>query len=252
MSAALPTAPRVLTRGTPFPTLWSYVVIHLFVVPAVIAALALAMHRSGWDLTVARDFYQESTRSFPWRDVVWLEAIGHHLLKFVPIGISLLALGTAIGSYVSPTWRRWRAPAWALTAAMALGPLVVTQLKSLTVAHCPWDLQEFGGFASFATDYAGSVWASSRGAAGRCLPSGHAGAGFSLLALYFFGWAVKRSVWRWGGLAIGVSAGLLFGAIRIVQGAHFPSHVMWAAFVCWLAAALVFAPVIALKIPSRA
>jgi membrane-associated PAP2 superfamily phosphatase len=44
----------------------------------------------------------------------------------------------------------------------------------------------------------------------------------------------------------------LFGAIRIVQGAHFPSHVMWAAFVCWLAAALVFLPVIALKIPSRA
>jgi len=33
----------------------------------------------------------------------------------------------------------------------------------------------------------------------------------------------------------------------VVQGAHFPSHVLWAAVVCWLAAALVYLPVLAGK-----
>jgi membrane-associated PAP2 superfamily phosphatase len=111
----------------------------------------------------------------------------------------------------------------------------------------PWDLRDFGGYASFAADYAGSWWVPSRAEAGRCLPSGHAGAGFCLLALYFFGMAAGRPRWRWAGLAAGVAAGLSFGFIRVVQGAHFPSHVMWAAVVCWLAAALVYLPVLAGK-----
>jgi membrane-associated PAP2 superfamily phosphatase len=224
-----------------------YVLINVCAIPLVLAALALFMHRSGWDMAVARTFYDDARHGFPWRDALWLEVIGHHLLKFVPVGICLVALGTALGSHVVPRWRPWRTSAWALAAALALGPAVVTQLKSMTVAHCPWDLRDFGGYASFAADYAGSWWVPSRAEAGRCLPSGHAGAGFCLLALYFFGMAAGRPRWRWAGLAAGVAAGLSFGFIRVVQGAHFPSHVMWAAVVCWLAAALVYLPVLAGK-----
>jgi membrane-associated PAP2 superfamily phosphatase len=221
------------------------VALQVVLIPAVLAACAVAMHMSGWDLSVARRFFDETAQGFPWRDAVWLEVIGHHLLKLVPIGVALIALGLALGTYVFPRWRRLRGAAWALAAALALGPFVVTQLKSLTVAHCPWDLREFGGYASFAADYGGSWWAPSRAEAGRCLPSGHAGAGFCLLALYFFGWAAGRPAWRWGGLAAGAIAGMLFGLIRVMQGAHFPSHVMWSAVVCWLAAALVYLPVLA-------
>ncbi|QEI05208.1 phosphatase PAP2 family protein [Pigmentiphaga aceris] len=223
---------------------WIYLLVNVWMVPLALSALALLMHRSGWDMQVAQGFFDEALHSFPWRDAVWLEVIGHHLLKFVPIGVCLVALGLALGSYVFPRWRPWRQAAWALAASLAIGPAVVTQLKSMTVAHCPWDLREFGGYASFAADYASSWWAPSRAEAGRCLPSGHAGAGFCLLALYFFAWAVGSRRLRWAGLAVGVTAGLLFGFIRVVQGAHFPSHVMWSAVVCWLAAALVYLPVI--------
>jgi membrane-associated PAP2 superfamily phosphatase len=221
-----------------------YLLVNLFLIPAVLAAAALAMHQSGWDLRVANVFYDETRHAFPLRDAVWLEVIGHHLLKLVPIGVCLVALGVAIGSHVFPRWRRWRGAAWALTAALALGPAVVNQLKSLTAAHCPWDLREFGGYASFAADYAGSWWSPSPAEAGRCLPSGHAGAGFCLLALYFFGWSAGNRRWRWGGLLVGALAGLSFGMIRIVQGAHFPSHVMWAAVVCWMTAALIHWPLV--------
>lgn len=225
-------------------SLTRYVLLQVIAVPLMLAALALAMHQSGWDLSVVSAFYDEALHVFPWRDAVWLEVIGHHLLKLAPVGVFLVALGVALGSYVFPRWRRWRVVAWALAASLALGPAVVTQLKSLTVAHCPWDLREFGGYASFTADYAGSWWAPSRAEAGRCLPSGHAGAGFCLLALYFSGWAAGSRAWRWTGLFVGALAGVSFGAIRIVQGAHFPSHVMWAAVICWTAAALTHLPLI--------
>jgi len=221
-----------------------YVAVHLVLAPAVLAGAAMAMHASGWDLAVARSVFDDGAGRFPWREVVWLEVIGHHLLKFVPVAVALIALGLALGTHAVPRWRPLRGAAWALAAALALGPAAVTQLKTMTAAHCPWDLREFGGYASFAADYAGSWWAPSRAEAGRCLPSGHAGAGFCLLALYFFGWSAGRSSWRWGGLVAGVVAGVSFGLIRVVQGAHFPSHVMWSAVVCWMAAALVYLPVL--------
>ncbi len=246
VSGAIDTRPGYRLR-TLVGSVVAYLLVNVCAIPLALAALALLAHRSGWDMAVARGFYDETRHAFPWRDVVWLEVIGHHVLKFLPVGVCLAALGVALGSHVFPRWRPWRAPAWSLAAALALGPAVVTQLKSMTAAHCPWDLRDFGGYASFAADYAGSWWVSSRANAGRCLPSGHAGAGFCLLGLYFFGWAAGRPRWRWTGLAAGSVAGLSFGFIRVVQGAHFPSHVLWAAVVCWLAAALVYLPLLAGK-----
>jgi membrane-associated PAP2 superfamily phosphatase len=223
----------------PLAALGRYLLMHIVLVPALLACAALAMHASGWDLAVATRFFDATRHDFPWRGAVWLEVLGHHLLKLAPIGVCVVAVGLAVGSYLFPRWRPLRRPASALAVALALGPAAVTLLKSLTVAHCPWDLAAFGGYASYAADYAGSWWAASPAEAGRCLPSGHAGAGFSLLALYFFGCSAGRPRWAWGGLGVGAAAGLVFGAVRVVQGAHFPSHVVWSAAVCWMAAALV-------------
>src|SRR5690606_33513752 len=111
--------------------------------------------------------------------------------------------------------RPWRSLLWASTVALGVGPTVITQLKQVTAPHCPWDLKMYGGYA----DYVVQWFAASRAESGRCLPSGHSGAGFSLLALYFMGWASGQPKWRWWGLAIGIVAGIVFSAVRMVQGA---------------------------------
>ena len=80
-------------------------------------------------------------------------------------------------------------------------------------------------------------------ARGHCLHSGHAG-GHALLCLYFAGWASGRPAWRWGGLAIGVGARLVFSLVRMMQGAHFASATVWSAAIDRTVCALVFFPLL--------
>ena len=67
---------------------------------------------------------------------------------------------------------------------------------------------------------------------GRCFPAGHASAGYAWLALFFFFTAVKPACRRWG-LAIGIGLGLLFGIAQQLRGAHFLSHDVFTAMICW-------------------
>jgi hypothetical protein len=44
------------------------------------------------------------------------------------------------------------------------------------------------------------------------------------------------------GFAIALTTGIVFSLVRVVQGAHFLSHALWAASIDWLCAALVLTP----------
>jgi membrane-associated PAP2 superfamily phosphatase len=107
----------------------------------------------------------------------------------------------------------------------------VVLLKAFSARQCPWNLQEYGGFAPHFALFD----AVPHGAApGHCFPSGHASTGFCLLAFYFAGLALDNRrlarVGLWGSLA----AGMILGMGRVAQGAHFFSHNLWSALVCWL------------------
>ncbi len=127
---------------------------------------------------------------------------------------------------------------------MLLGPLAVNVLKGMTTQHCPTALQAFGGVVDYAADQAAPFWARSPQSAGHCLPSGHAGGGYSLLSLYFAGWAAGRPAWRRRGLAIGIAAGFVFSIVRMMQGAHFASATLWSATVDWTVCAALFLPLL--------
>lgn len=224
-----------------------YLLIDVLGISALFAAAALILRDSGWDLRIEDLFYDPLAHGFGLRHSAWLELLGHQLLLVVPIGIGLLA---GIGALAAPRFealRPWRPVFWALLASISIGPLLIGILKQFTAAHCPWDIVRYGGYA----DYLQPWFARSRAEAGRCLPNSHAGAGFSLMALYFVGWAVGRPRWRWSGLAIGLIAGLLFGFVRTVQGAHFASHSLWSAAIDWLVASLVFLPLICVSKDNR-
>lgn len=220
-----------------------YLSSHVVAVPLLLGAIALYAHDSGLDFRIEDAFFDPLTMTFPWRASTWLESVGHHLVKLVPIGICLLAIGAAIASAWVSALRPWRAVLWSLVAALCIGPSLITQLKQITAPPCPWDLKRYGGYAEIAVTWL----ARSHSEAGQCLPSGHAGAGYSLFALYFAGWAIGRPRWRWLGLIIGIIAGSVFGLVRMLQGAHFVSHVAWSALVDWLTASLVFLPLLCVR-----
>ena len=228
-----------LARSTRI-SLARYLLIQVAGISMLFVAAALILRDSGWDLRIEDLFYDPLKHGFWLRHSAWLELLGHQLLLVVPIGIGLLA---GIGVLAAPhlkALRPWRPVLWALLASISIGPLLIGILKQFTAAHCPWDVVRYGGYADYVTHW----FASSRAEAGRCLPNSHAGAGFSLVALYFAGWAAGRPGWRWSGLAIGLAAGLLFGFVRTAQGAHFASHSLWSAAIDWLIASLVFVPLI--------
>lgn len=114
--------------------------------------------------------------------------------------------------------------------ALTLACITVVQLiKRASTTSCPWDLSEFGGMVSYV-----SHWdlALSDSGPGHCFPSGHSSAAFCFLTLYFM-WrgvdAQRARLW----LAAVCVAGVLFSLTQIVRGAHYPSHVLWTAWLCW-------------------
>jgi len=133
------------------------------------------------------------------------------------------------------TVRAWRAPAhphrWAwlaLLASIAVSTGLVSLLKHLTGMDCPWDLARYGGQQMFY-----GLLESRHGVpASGCFPAGHASAGYTWLALYFFALAVAPH-WRWPAFALALAAGLVFGLSQQLRGAHFLSHDLWTLAVCW-------------------
>jgi len=207
----------------------------------LLAALAWAIQASGLDLAIAARLYDPAGGVFPLREARWLDALGHHFVLVLPAGMALAALAGALASYRVPELRPWRPVLWAAVATFCLVPLAIGQLKHCTALPRPVNLAGFGGHAAYPAHW----WAVSRAEAGGALPSSHAGAGYSLLVLYFCGWALGRPGWRRAGLAIGAAAGLLFSAVRVLQGAHFLSQTVWSAAVAWFIASVLFLPVIA-------
>lgn len=65
------------------------------------------------------------------------------------------------------------------------------------------------------------------------LPVYHASAGYAWLCLYYFA-LLWRPSWRWAGLWIGLGTGLVFGISQQLRGAHFLSHDVATALICWL------------------
>lgn len=194
-------------------------------------ALLLAWDASGADLAMTR--WLAGPQGFPWRDA-WLTRHALHdggrLLSGVVLVITLLH------SLRRPAAGPSRAQRLGALGVVALGFLVVPSIKRVSATSCPWDLAEFGGTAAYVSHWQFGL---ADGGPGHCFPSGHAVAAFAFFAMYFL-WRPHRPAVARAWLAATLVAGAAFGATQWLRGAHFPSHVLWSAWVCWTVAALSF------------
>ncbi|WP_386746859.1 phosphatase PAP2 family protein [Agrilutibacter niabensis] len=176
---------------------------------------------------------------YAWEGHTWVlrhARVTQQLIHLFGRDLSAMAWLAVLAAWLVATGRTnlapLRKPLLYLLAATALSTLLVAWIKSWSNMDCPWDLARYGGTRPYIGLFALRPAGLERGV---CFPAGHAGAGYTWLALYFFLVVVKPQL-RWLGLGIGVAAGLLFGISQQLRGAHFLSHDIAAAAICWACA----------------
>ncbi len=205
--------------------------------PVLLAVLLLVVFEaSELDRRLSDFFFDPVSASFPWRHNAWMEAIGHQWLKYPLVLLAAALLVTLVLSLRFPRLRAQRKTLLFLLLAMALGPAAVSFLKDTTNKHCPYDLQIYGGSAPYVRLL---EQAPPDAPPGRCFPGGHASGGFALMAFYFV-WRRRRPRLAFGALVGGFAYGFALGFTRLMQGAHFLSHNLWAAVVCWFVIIILY------------
>lgn len=116
--------------------------------------------------------------------------------------------------------------------SLLFGVALINVLKHSSLTSCPWDLTEFGGAATHLSHWA---WGRADGGPGRCFPAGHASAAFAFIGGFFALRPVSPRLAR-ACLALVVAGGLVLGAAQQLRGAHFMSHTLWTAWLCWVSA----------------
>lgn len=203
----------------------------LWSVAALVALIAwdlLAM-----DLALARWFGNSS--GFPLRDHWLFSGILHQGARRVAWTLQL-ALLLAIWWPIGVLRRLTRRERLHLLTATLINVLLVWLLKNSSQTSCPWDLKEFGGTAVYLSHWR---WGVSDGGVGACFPAGHASAAFSFVSGYFWLRAkAPRAAALW--LTFTLLAGFAVGMAQQVRGAHYMSHTLWTAWLCWVFAGLSY------------
>ena len=188
--------------------------------------LLVAWDFSGADMKI--EAHWGGSAGFALRSNWWMEKILHEGARSIG-WFFLLALVLSI-------WRPWGALRTLATidrvgvfGSVLCALLSVAIIKGISQTSCPWDLQVFGGLAPYVSHW--DFWQRD-GGGGHCFPAGHASTGFAFMAAYF---GLKQNkapaalAWLLGALLLGFALGIS----QQMRGAHFMSHTLWTAWLCW-------------------
>jgi membrane-associated PAP2 superfamily phosphatase len=197
---------------------------------ALVFLLLIVDFATDADRALTRLVFDPASDAFPLRDSFWLEVVLHHWTKYVVITLACLVVAGWLLSWLLPALGAERRVLLFLALALTVAPAGITVAKAISGKHCPWDIDEFGGLVPY------TRLLETRPASlppGRCFPAGHASTGYALMAFYFAARARRMAKFAYVALAAGIAAGTLLGLGRVLQGAHFVTHVLWSGVICW-------------------
>lgn len=201
----------------------------------MVLLLLLALLPAG-DWPLASWLYQLGGEGWQWRHAGWSQFWLHDVLR-VPLQLAVLLLwGLTLACYL-PWVRRWvcrylpggPSALRYLSLSLMLSALLVQWGKHSLGVDCPWDLQGLGG-VRLPHEWWQPLPVGQE--PGQCFPAGHASLGYMWLGLYFV-LAHYRPQWRYPALGLIIALALVLGAVQQLRGAHFLSHDVATAALCW-------------------
>jgi len=202
---------------------------------SLLAVMALFSLWPEIDLKFSAIFFDAQARHFVGNHSTLADAMYGGIPEMTRVAI-VLVIGAFLVSLClrGERGRRWRIRTGFLVASLALsqGLIVDLALKDGWNRARPHHIAEFGGEDRFTP----ALVPSDQCQQNCSFVSGHAAAGFAFVTFGFLGGAVARRRWTLAGLALGLIVG--FG--RITQGDHFLSDVVFAFYVVWFSALLVW------------
>lgn len=199
-------------------------------IPVLLIVLLCLMELTPIDMNLEQLFYSPMEHSFTGKHSYLLETVLHDRAKQLVIAIGVLAALGYLAGFVIKHLLPYRREFACVVVAMTLSTAYTAPVKAVTGVQCPWDLKQFGGQETYSKLFETRPLTSDPG---RCWPGGHAATGFTLFAL-FFGLRDRRPRMARAGMALAFALGTVFSIGRMIQGAHFLSHNIWAGIFCWL------------------
>lgn len=197
--------------------------------PAVVCGFLFVLVRaSGHDFALADQLYAWQGGAWAWRHDFLLSKILHARAQKLAVAVHGFVVLSALVSLAWSGGRRWRRALTYLALSAVSGIVLVAMLKSTLPFPCPSKLLRYGGLLPDAFWLGGEPPGTVQG----CFPAAHATAGFALFGWYFLARrAGHRRCWRYA--LPGLVTGSVFGATQQLRGAHFLSHDLAAAALCW-------------------
>jgi len=198
--------------------------------------LLILLNITDSDVTISDLFFNHALNKWyygeRWWTVTLIHIWGKNMIAAIFIA-ALLALGL---SFFVQRMKKYRFIFVYIVLTILLATGIVALLKEYSNIDCPWDLSLFNGTRPYYNIFSDKP---DNLAVGKCFPGGHSSGGFSLLFLYFLFLDYKKS-YAYTGLFIGLTIGTIFGYGQLVRGAHFVSHDMTSAMICWLVALFLY------------
>jgi len=186
-----------------------------------------------WDIDwrLAHYFYQLEGGSWALKEHWLTQAVLHGGGHDVALTLYLFILLLYVLSFKLVSLTSYKRGLSYLSLSLPVATLTVSLFKRITAVDCPWSVIDFGGGRPYQS-WLESLWTPLVGA-DHCFPAGHASSAYMFFGLYFF----SRLYWpRYSSfiLAAILTTGITFGLAQQLRGAHFISHDLTSALICWL------------------
>lgn len=167
--------------------------------------------------------------------------------------VFMMAVFVALAIWGARIARQTSAFSWVHLGIAIAGTVLiigsVALLKKYTGVECPWSVDIFGGtvpYRSLEELFASALLG--QFGQGHCFPAGHSTGGLFLLAwsVAFAEYSKSISTLLW---ILALILGIVMGVLRIAQGAHFLSHVVWS---IWLSIFISYVLSYVLRVVSKA